>query len=278
MSQTTYTQTPAKAYPGMPADSGFKDDIATVVEETLGIEPGLLVVRGIGGDKTARLVPAVLADPDSLKLSIASSPSPATYTAGDFDGAIGVGRIEPPAKIDLIFDSNANWDATDVTVIFKDENGVQVTEVIALADTGGVTLTPTKFASFIESVALEAQSGTGGLLTIGTSATVTLEGGSVLGFTLRTHKDRLDGTTTDNENYEDEDEMPVRRDGRLYVVVENAFVAGDRVLVRVVATGAEQLGAVRVDDDDSGDCVEFTRAVLLNSGIAGAFGLLDINI
>ncbi len=278
MSQTVYQQNPDRAFPGMPADSGFKDDIGVVVEEALGIEPGLLVVRGTGGAKTARLPPAVLADPDSLKLSVASVAAPVSYTGAAFDGTIGQGRIEPPAKIDLVFDSNGDWDATDVTVKFKDENGVEQTEVIALADAGNVTLTTALFASFILQVDLEAQSGTGGFLTIGTSSSVTLEGGNVLGFSVRTHKDRRDFSANDNENYEDEDEMPVRREGRLYVVVENAFSAGDRPLVRVVAAGNEKLGAVRVGDTDGGDCVAFSRGELVSSGGAGALGILELNL
>jgi len=275
--QTTYSQDPTAAYPGMPADTGFKDDISCVVEETNGIEPGLVVMRGTGGDKTARLPPAVAADADSLKTNIGTTAGVQTFTGADFEGAIGTGLISPPAKIDFILDSHTDWDATTATLIYEDENGVQQTESLSIPDGGNTTLTSTGYASRVVSLSIPAQTSTGGTATLGTSASVSLDGGDVLGVSVRTHKARQDFSSSDAENYEDEAAMPVRRKGRIYVEVENAFAAGDYPLVRVVAAGAEKLGAIRVGDTDGGDCVVWTKARLLTSGSAGALGLLEIN-
>lgn len=64
--QTTYSAEPDIGFPGQPADTGFKDDISRMVEETDGIEPGLVVLRGTDPDTQARL--PVTGDSDSSEV------------------------------------------------------------------------------------------------------------------------------------------------------------------------------------------------------------------
>ena len=279
--QLTYSQDPSAAYPGTPADDGFKDDVRFVVEETNGIEPGLVVMRGTGGAKTARLPPAVAADVDAIATTTATAASPQTLDdSGELDGTIGLGLISPPSKISLIMDSDTDWDATTATIVYRDENGVQQTESLAIPDGGNATVKTVGYASYVESLVIPAQTGTGGSFTVGIGGVDdrTLAGGDVLGVAVRQHKARLDNSASDAELHEDESVMPVRRKGRIWVTVENAFAAGDRPLVRVVATGSEDLGAIRVDDDDSNDCIPWSGARLMSSGSAGELGLLEVNV
>lgn len=275
--QTTYTSEPAVAFPGMPADSGFKDDISTIVEETGGIEPGLVVVRGTGGDNTARLPPATAADLDSIKTNIASTAGVQNFTVADFNGAIGDDRIYPPAKISLVLSSHADWNATNATIVYEDQDGVRQTETLAIPDNGNATVTTTGYASRVISLSIPAQAGAGGTATLGTSASVTIGGADVLGVSIRTHHARRDSGVADTEVYEDETTMPVRRKGRVWVTVENAFEAGDRVFVRTVAGVGEQLGALRTDTD-AGDAVPWTGGRLMSSGSAGDLGILEVNV
>jgi hypothetical protein len=274
--QTSMAQAPSAAYPGMEADSDHNRKTTAIVEETDGIAPGLVVMRGTGGDRTARLPPAVAADADALKTNIGSTAGVQTFTGADFNGVIGTGRISPPARLDLILSSHANWDATVATIIYEDENGVRQTESLSIPDGGNATVSTTGYASRIVSLAIPAQAGTSGTATLGVSASRSLAGGDVLGVVIRSHKGLVDPASADNEVYEDECEMPVLKHGTCYVTVENAFEAGDRPLVRCVAAGAEKLGAVRVGDSDSGDCFPWPGARLLTSGSAGALGLLYV--
>src|SRR5688572_4135058 len=163
--QTTFAANPAVAYPGMPVDTGFTDDISAIVGTSAGIEPGLFVVRG------------------------------------------GAGGERPPI----------------------------------------------------------------GVVPAAIAAT------SVLGVVLRTQKTRLDLSASGNEVYENQSSIPVRRKGRVWVVVENTFTAGANVYVRTVAAGAEKLGAVRTDTD-SGDAVLLAGARLMTSGGAGELGILELNL
>lgn len=275
--QTTYTQDPALSYPGTPADTGFKDDVSTVVEELLGIEPGLVVVRGTGGDITARKIPDASADLDAIKTNGVTAASQQVINPGDCDGVDGAGPYVLPARLAMVLDSDADWNATSASLVYEDENGVQQTEALAIPDGGNATLTSVGYARRFVSLTIPAQAGAGGSYTLGRAAEVTLDGGDVLGVSIRTHKARQDGAIENAENYEDEDQMPVRRKGRIFVTVENAFEAGDRPLVRCIASGAEQLGAIRVGDNDSGDCFPWSGARLLTSGSAGAIGVLEVN-
>jgi hypothetical protein len=277
--QTSVESAPSKAYPGMEAYAEWNKKITGICEatESYPLEPGLVVMRGAGGDMTARVPPAVAADADALKTNIGSTAGVQTFTGADFNGVIGTGRISPPARLDLILSSHANWDATSATIIYEDEHGVRQTESLAIPDGGGATVSTTGYASRIVSLAIPAQAGTSGTATLGVSATRTLAGGDVLGVAVRTHKGLVAPASDDNEVYEDGSELPILKEGFVYVLCENAYEAGDRPLVRVVATGAEKLGACRVGDTDSGDCIAWPDARFESSGSAGTYGLLYVD-
>lgn len=283
MAQTSFSASPAVAFPGMPADTGFTDDISAIVESADGLEPGLVVFRG--GTRTERppiAVPAptaaAAADVDAIKTNIGSTAGVQNFTTADFNGATGAGRISPAAKIDLVLSNHADWDATNATIVYEDQHGVRQTETLAIPNGGNATVSTTGYATKVISLSIPAQSGTGGTATLGTSASKSLAGADILGISLRTHRTRLDLSSSGSEVYEDESSIPVRRRGRVWVTVENAFEAGDRPLVRMVATGDEKLGAIRVGDTDSGDAVYLPSAEMVTGGGAGDLGILEINL
>src|SRR5688500_5297032 len=53
--------------------------------------------------------------------------------------------------------------------------------------------------------------------------TATFAATEVLGISVRTHHARLDLSATGTENYENESSIPVRRKGRIWVEIEDAF-------------------------------------------------------
>lgn len=276
MPQTTYTEAPERAYPGDLADDGAHDIETVIVDEADGIAPGLVVLRTPNGDRAAGFPASIAADADAIKTNIGSTAGSQALDADDFNGVIGSGRIFPPSTIALALSLHADWNATTATLEGLDENGLPVSESLSIPDGGNATVTSENYYSRVTGLTIPAQAGTGGTAQLGTTADRTLDGGDVLGVSVRTHKALAAQSLNSNEVYEDEDPMPVLRQGRINVTVENAFRAGDRVLVRLVAGVGETLGAVRVHDTDGGDCVPWGHARLLNSGGAGELGRLDV--
>lgn len=279
MVQTSMSASPAIGSPGLIAygDASNIDVMSTLVEDASDISPGLVVVRGTGGDRTARLPIAVAQDVDSLIVTLPTSGILVLYdTAGEFDGAISLGRLYEPKRVILVMDANADWNATTATLIYEDQNGLRVTESLAIPNGGNATVTSVGYASAVISLSVPAQAGAGGSATLGNNAEASFNGRlDTLGVVVHSHKTTSGGGITDGEDYEDEDQMPVLVEGCVWVECETAFEAGQQALVRGIA-GGSGLGAIRAGDDDSGDCFAWDRAMFRTSGIAGALGVLEL--
>lgn len=280
MPQTTVTSAPARAVAGQLADGGPTDIISARVDAAAGIAPGLAVFRTSSGDATAGFPTSIAQDVDAIKTTFGSTAGIQSFTTADFNGAIGAGRIFPPAKIELVLSSHADWDATSATLTGLDENGLPVSETLTIPNGGNATVTSSNHYSFVKTLTIPAQSGVGGSATLGVSATRTLGGGDVLGVSVIDASKTLESSlsSSNNEVYEDDTVMPVLRKGRICVVCETAFTAGSCPLVRLVAAGAEQLGGFRTGTTDSGDAIEWRAARFLNSGSAAAVGVLEVNL
>lgn len=277
---TGYTSAPAKAFPGLLADDGPHDIGSVSVDALAAVPPGVLILRTTGGDYAGDVPPALAAAaPSSIKTNIVSSLSVQNLVIGDFNGAIGAGKIPLAARVILVLSNNAHWLAANATLSGLDENGIPVSETLAIPANGNATLTSSRFYSRVTGLSLPAGGGTAGTATLGTSASITLDGMDVLGISLREHHARMVPSENDNENWDDGMEMPVLRQGRVYVKMENAFRAGECPLVRLVAVGAEQRGAFRGSGDtDGGDSFPFRRARVLNSGAANEFAVLEVRL
>lgn len=65
--------------------------------------------------------------------------------------------------------------------------------------------------------------------------------------------------------------------GQIWVKVEEAVVAGDRLFIRAVATGAEVEGAIRKSADGT-DCIDSAnQGVFMTAASAGALALLYVD-
>lgn len=277
--QTSYTTAPTAAYPGMEDGTGpFRDAISTVVEEATGIAPGLVVFRGTGGDMTARAVPAVAADSDAISgTPIATAASTQTLDT-ELAGVIGTGLIAPARRVIVVRNSHADQDAVTAVLTGYDQDGLLVSENLAFANGGGDTITSVNHFSRVVSLVIPAQTGTNGTTEIGIGVDFRIGDDSVQGVSLRTHKALVDPSSADNEDYEDEDTMPVLRRGRVWVSCETACTAGQRPFVRGIAAGAEVFGAIRGTNSDSGDCAMWGSARFLTSLSSAGLALLEINM
>lgn len=277
--QTSFTAAPSIATPGMLADCSWNEMINTVVDRSGStVPPGVVVLRTSGGDFSASPVPstAIVADDDAILTALATAASTQTLDT-EADGVVALGRISPPRKITVTRSSHANQDAVSAVLTYIDKDGIVRTQTLAFADVGGDTFTSTYEASYFVSLVIPAQAGTGGTTKIGLDTNVSLDGGDVLGVSVHTHKALISPSSSDNENYEDEDVMPVLTRGRIYVKCETSFRAGDVPYVRLIAAGAEVYGAIRAHDSDAGDAFPWTKARIITSGSANGFALLEIN-
>lgn len=279
--QLSYTQHPDAFHEGSPADTGPSDDMSCVVDEANGIEPGLVVFRtdatvAPGQATPVRLPPALpAADPDSIIEAHATVAGATTFSGADLNGVIGGALISPARKLTLTVGSHGDIAAGNWILTYEDRFGVERADTFTTTENTGVTGTTAHAARRAISLLQPAMDGTGGSFTVGTSATVEL-GTEVLGVAVRTHKGRPSGVAANNELYENEERILVRKAGRIAVACENAFRPGDRAFVRVIAGGSERRGAIRVATTDSGDCVEWSRAHFVTGGSAGEIGILEV--
>lgn len=114
-----------------------------------------------------------LADVDAIIATGASSASSQTLSGADLDGATGYRTMSPPRRLSFTFSSHADWDATTITVTGKDADGGTITETFSVTNGGGATATGSKLFARVTSVAIPAQSGTGGTFTMGVRAPMT---------------------------------------------------------------------------------------------------------
>lgn len=275
--QTTVTASPASAYPGLQADAGFTDIVSVRIDAALGIAPGLVALATDGGDSAAGFPTSVALAVDAILTPLATSASQQVIDT-EANGVIGLGRIFPMRKITIARSANAAQDAVSAVLRYL-SNGVLYSQTLAFADGGGDSFASTFDADRFVDLTIPAQSGVGGTTTIGVAAASELHGFDVLGVIVRDFSKASETPALiDSEVFGDGEVAPCMKHGRINVVVENNFRRGDRVYVRLVATGAEKLGSVRVHDTDGGDCVPWYQARLCNSGVAGAFGILELDV
>ena len=268
--QTTYSLAPAAGLPGMPGRVGMKSLIRTFIA-CAALVPGRFYFKGPASGNAAGEVGPIepAADADAIIATGASTAGTQTLITTSLDGVIGQGEIYPPRNLTMTFSSHADWDATTATITGTDENGVSQTENFSIPNGGNATVTgATKFRT-VTSVAIPAQSGTGGTFTVGVGSLLGAADHIAAGLAV------LDVTRT-SLNYADGDLVPIAREGEFYVTSETAVKEGDPVWVRVVAGVGENLGAVRATPD-SNDCVRIKDARFTSTNSAG-LSKLELNL
>ena len=281
--QTTISATLTKAYPGMQDGlDRFHDVITGIVEQAAtpaGIAPGLLCVRGTGGDKTVRVPVTVATDADAISGTAIATSNATQALDTELVGVIGTGRISPARKVTIQRSSHANQDAVTAVLTGIDQDGKLVTENFSFADGGGDTFTSSNYYSYVVSLVIPAQGGSGGTTEIGINSTFAFGAYELMGIMLREHKALNTQSSSDNEVHEHQTEAPVIRRGYVWVTSETTARAGDQAYARAIAAGAELRGAFRAEGTDSGDSaavpgVRYVTSVTSAPGLA----LLEINL
>lgn len=268
--QSSYDFAPAAGLPGQIAVRKPSQFLATMIA-AMALVPGTCVFNGPASGNAAGEVGTIapVADADAIIATGASSGSIQNISGASLDGVIGAGEIYPPRNITLTLSNHANWDSTNATVTGTDENGVTITEVLAIPDGGAATVTgATKFRT-VTNLNIPAQSGTSGTFTLGVGSLLGSVDHLVAGIVAR------DETRT-AVNYADGELVPIIRNGDAWVTSETAVKDGDPVWVRVVATGNEVLGALRATPD-SNDCVLISNARFRSTNSAG-LSRVDFNL
>ena len=283
--QTSYSLEPAIAREGMIADSRtFKHIVSRLAEGN--IKAGRAVFRvPAGGQPFTSLsdpgtvwqqpFPDAAADVDAFKTNIVSSTSIQVISGTAWNGLVGTSKLSPERLVTLVLSSHADWDATNATLRGY-LNGKLQSETLAIPNNGNATVTSTKYYDQILDLTIPAQSGTGGTATVGVAildSSITLsdfEGFAVWDPCL------VPNTIPSQDQvaeYHDKDAVSVMYKGGMWVVTEDAVVAGGTVNVRVTGTG--NVGAVR-SDTDSGNAIAITGARFESDASAG--GLVKIGL
>lgn len=288
--QTTQRTQERLGRAGMPRDN-YAMRAVTRIAEVAGFRPGDLALRGtaISGGAGTGTVKKVVTPPAASATAIIASGLGSTtgiQTITSFNGAIGGGHMLPSRLITLVLSSHADWDATTAVLTTLDPYGRVQQENLAIPNNGGVTLTATKLASKIISLVIPAQSGTGGTATMGiTSALGPLTSLDVVGIVSylaarQVLPQALGGASAEFSQY---DTLEILQGGAVWLEPEAAVADGDQVLVRLVASGPQVLGAfTNVDDGTPGaeNCVpviglRFRSASETRDGVITAPASLD---
>jgi hypothetical protein len=121
---------------------------------------------------------ALAADVDAIIATGATTTGSQLFAGALLDGVIGGAAMVPGRYLELVLSSHADWDATTATLIGYDNNGNQITESLAIPNGGNATVNSTKRYARVVSLAIPAQSGTGGTFTLGVRARAVADGSS----------------------------------------------------------------------------------------------------
>lgn len=128
---------------------------------------------------TALLDAELAADADAiLATGGASSASLQTISGTALNGVVGRNVMSPARRITLVLGNSTDWDATNATVTGTDDAGDVLTETFAIPNNGNATVTGAKHFRTITSIAIPAQTGTGGTFTAGIAALGDADGSS----------------------------------------------------------------------------------------------------
>jgi hypothetical protein len=162
-------RSPRLAHLVLRGKGGLPGEIADLRGDT---EDAFLAMQANGGYiHTDEFTNVAAADVDGIKLAAATAATPQAFTAANWDGVLGTAEMVPPRNATITTSSHADVDAVAVVITgrIRDFMGLLVaqTDTINLTDGGGATDAGIKAFSFIDGVAVPAQGGAGGSLSIG---------------------------------------------------------------------------------------------------------------
>jgi hypothetical protein len=172
----------------------------------------------------------------------------------------------------MTLNNHADWLATTCKVTTVGPGGVMQEERFAVPAGGNVVLTGNlPFAHFVKAE-FETQGGTNGTVYFGTDPTdVALDLSSFPGVAV--YDPGIEPYSAAAE-IEDEKPLSVLSKGRVYMVVEEAVVAGAPVFVRMLEAGADLRGQVR--GTPAANFYRFVGAKFLTAAAADGLAVMQI--
>ncbi|MCK4717648.1 MAG: hypothetical protein KAT70_03175 [Thermoplasmata archaeon] len=279
--QTNYDTDPAIARAGMLADSRLlKHTASRLASGPIKAGMGVFRVPGFGSPGThgadpgqvyQNPTPAVALDVDAIIATIATTTGIQTLVAADADGVVGVAEMYPARRVTLTVDAHADWDPTTGVLTYVNQEGIMVTEDLAIASSAALTTVGyvRQFVSFV----IPAQTGTGGTATMGVAVLdsgITLadfEGVALYDASVEPY---LTTPAASAAEFGDGDAIPVLVRGAVWVATEDACSAGQPVYLRIGGgAGGTQLGAFRSDTDSATAVLVTNARYARDSAIAG---------
>lgn len=113
---------------------------------------------------------AIALDADSIIATGGTTGGLQTLTGALLDGVIGDDDFDQPMRLEFVFSSHADWNATTITVTGTNSRGSAMSETFIVPDNGAATVVGVKWFASVVSVSIPAQGGTGGTFTLGNIA------------------------------------------------------------------------------------------------------------
>lgn len=274
MAQPSPVQTSMSITPGGAPAGTIDDQMDAEVKSrraTVALTPGRLALFVAAASTVRAPVAADSAtDVDAILATGGSTAGTQALSGASLDGVVGDDLMRIARNITLTFSSHADWDATTATVVGKGANGEYLSESFSIPNGGNATVTGNALFSQVDSIAIPAQSGTGGTFTVGVGAGL----GPI---------DRAAAGVIALENtrsaaaYAAAEMAPIVRKGRVRVTSEEAVTEGGDVYVRLVTSGDEVFGVFRATPDST-DCARLLSAKWAETTSAAGSPLLDINL
>lgn len=286
--QTSYSQSPAIGRVGQIADSRrFRHLLSCMAAGLVAVGRSVFRVpvygaAGVNSPHNTTIAyqnpdPAAAADVDAiLATGGASAAAEAVWTGAELNGVVGEGLMYPARKFTFVFSNHTDWDATTGVARFYGQDGQLVSEDIAIPNGGNATVTSTGTGRQFKDFTVPAQTGTGGTFTIGIAAldsSVTMADWEGIAVYDPMAGGGITDTVANGAEYEDGDCFAAMRKGAIWVVTEDACVAGGDVYTRI--SGSGDIGAFR-SDADSASAIQITGARYGRTSAAGALNIVEL--
>lgn len=268
MSQTSYSENPSAAFAGLRADTGFGDVVSAIC----------------GTRQLAQVVVTTAADSEDFTITINGTDfvytSDTTATKAEISAGLKT-LIDAGSEPVLVED-----DEVDTLLIESTDHDTGFTITVTDETTGVLTLTELvaqeqaiafgRVVCLDERVATDPNTGKAEGCRLPRLAT-DITGGKVFGISLA-DTSKVTRTTAPLGGYSPGEAVPILRRGRIWVEVEDvgSVARGGSVYVRHVATGSEELGAIRAADDGS-DTDPLTGAVFTGQ-VSGSLAVVELNL
>jgi len=218
------------------------------------MRPGDVAIRAAeaseGDLEATPLTAPAAADADAIVDAAPTAAGAQELTGAALDGVIGAEPMIPARNLTVDTNSHADWDDTDITIEGEDPEGNVISEVFEVSDGGGDSLTGSLLFRRVTKVSVPAQSGTSGVLDVGTGTDLgELSSRDVAG--LVRYLAAREVADVDTAEYAAGETLNIVHRGPVWLEVEEDVADGERVFVRLVTSGAEVLGGFRRSADGS---------------------------